>query len=161
MLREAIHVNQFLVGFGQRLLSEIPDERMTEQPLPGVNHPAWILGHLALTADGVGEILGGKRTLPAEWSTLFGQGSQPSSVRSGYPSKSELLRAFEECHHRLREQAAAAGPEVLAQPPTNPRAREVFPTLKELATFILTGHVGVHLGQLSAWRRMIGLPPTF
>ena len=161
MLQEAINVNEFLVRFGQRLLSEIPDERMTEQPLPGVNHPAWILGHLALTADGVGEMLGGKRTLPAEWSTLFGQGSQPSSVRSGYPSKSELLRAFEECHHRLREQAAAAGPEVLAQPPTSPRAREAFPTFKELAAFILTGHVGVHLGQLSAWRRMIGLPPTF
>ena len=161
MLQEAIHVNRFLVGFGQRLLSEIPDERMTEQPLPGVNHPAWILGHLALTADGVGEMFGGKITLPAEWRTLFGQGTQPSSVRSGYPSKSELLRAFEECHHRLREQVAAAGPELLAQPTTNPRAREAFPTLKELAAFILTGHVGVHLGQLSSWRRMIGLPPTF
>lgn len=161
MLQEAIHVNRFLVGYGQRLLSEIPDERMTEQPLPGVNHPAWILGHLALTADGVGEMFGGKRTLPAEWSTLFGQGSQPSSVRSGYPSKGELLRAFEECHHRLREQAAVTGPEVLAQPTANPRAREVFPTLKELATFILTGHIGVHLGQLSSWRRMIGLPPMF
>jgi hypothetical protein len=33
--------------------------------------------------------------------------------------------------------------------------------LKELAAFILTGHIGVHLGQLSSWRRMIGLPPTF
>ena len=161
MLLEAIHVNRFLVGFGQRLVSEIPDERMTEQPLPGVNHPAWILGHLALIADGVGETFGGQKTLPAEWSTLFGQGSKPSSVRSNYPSKRELLRAFEECHQRLREQVAAAGPEVLSQPPTNPRAREAFPTLKELAAFILTGHVGVHLGQLSSWRRMIGLPPTF
>jgi hypothetical protein len=42
MLQEAINVNQFLVGYGQKLLSEIPDERMTEQPLPGVNHPARI-----------------------------------------------------------------------------------------------------------------------
>ena len=64
MLQEAIHVNQFLVGFGQRLVSEIPDERMTEQPLPGVNHPAWILGHLALTADGVGEMFGGQKHCP-------------------------------------------------------------------------------------------------
>ncbi len=161
MLQEAMHVNQFLVGYGRRLLNEIPDERMTEQPLPGVNHPAWILGHLALTADGVGEMFGGKRTLPAAWSTLFGQASQPSSVRSGYPSQSDLLRAFEECHHRLRERAAAAGPELLAQPTPHPRAREAFPTLKELAAFILTGHIGVHLGQLSSWRRMIGLPPMF
>ena len=161
MLQAAIHVNQFLVGFGQSLLDEIPDERMTEQPLPGVNHPAWILGHLALTADGVGATFGGQKTLPAEWSTLVGQGSKPSSVRRDYPSKSELLRAFAECHHRLREQVAGAGPELLSQPPAHPRARAAFPTLMELATFILTGHCGVHLGQLSAWRRMIGLPPTF
>lgn len=161
MLQEAIHVNRFLVGFGQRLLSEIPDERMTEQPLPGVNHPAWILGHLALTADHVGEMFGGQATLPAEWRTLVGQGSRPSSARSDYPSKSDLLRAFDECHQRLRDRVAAAGPEVLAQPPTNPRAREAFPTFKELATFILAGHIGLHLGQLSSWRRMIGLPPTF
>jgi hypothetical protein len=161
MLQEAIHVNQFLVGFGQSLLNEIPDERMTEQPLPAVNHPAWILGHLALTAEHVAEMFGGKRTLPAEWTTLFGQGTQPSSVRSSYPAKSELLRAFEECNQRLREQVAAAGPEVLAQPTPHPRARAAFPTFKELATFILTGHIGVHLGQLSSWRRMIGLPPTF
>jgi hypothetical protein len=39
MLHEAIHVNRFLVAFGQRLLSEIPDERMTEQPLPGLIIP--------------------------------------------------------------------------------------------------------------------------
>src|SRR6516225_3345536 len=113
MLQEAVHVYRFLVGFGQRLVGEISDEWMTEQPLPAVNHPAWILGHLALVAEGVGETFGGRKTLPAEWSTLFGQGSKPSSVRSNYPSKRDLLRAFEECHQRLREQVAAAGPEVL------------------------------------------------
>ena len=161
MLEEALHVNRFLVGVGQHLVNELADERLTEQPLPGVNHPTWILGHLALIADIVGESCGGTRTLPAEWGTLFGQGTQPSSARGGYPSRSELLRAFEESYRRLREQVAAAGPDLLAQPPTSPRARAAFPTFKELATFILTGHVGVHLGQLSAWRRMIGLPPTF
>jgi hypothetical protein len=33
--------------------------------------------------------------------------------------------------------------------------------LEELIAFLITGHVGVHLGQLSSWRRMIGLPPLF
>jgi hypothetical protein len=33
------------------LVGEIADERLAEQPLAGVNHPAWILGHLAWTAD--------------------------------------------------------------------------------------------------------------
>jgi hypothetical protein len=30
-----------------------------------------------------------------------------------------------------------------------------------MVAFVLTGHMGVHLGQLSCWRRMIGLPPMF
>jgi hypothetical protein len=33
--------------------------------------------------------------------------------------------------------------------------------VKDVLAFLLTGHPGVHLGQLSSWRRMIGLPPLF
>jgi hypothetical protein len=29
------------------------------------------------------------------------------------------------------------------------------------AFLMLSGHLGVHLGQLSSWRRMMGLPPLF
>jgi hypothetical protein len=71
------------------------------------------------------------------------------------------MRAVEQSYQLLRQKASAASPEQLAQPPTNPRAKEAFPTLQELVAFLLSGHVGVHLGQLSAWRRMIGLPPLF
>jgi hypothetical protein len=39
--------------------------------------------------------------------------------------------------------------------------KDELPTVADLATFLLTGHMGVHLGQLSAWRRMIGLPAMF
>jgi len=79
MLDSAIQVNLFLIGFCRRLLADIPDERLAEQPVADVNHPAWVLGHLA----------------------------------------------------------------------------------NELVAFVLSGHMGVHLGQLSSWRRMIGLPPLF
>jgi hypothetical protein len=161
MLDSPIKVNQFLVNYSRMLLADIPDERMTEQPLPGVNHPAWILGHLASTADFVVAQLGGEKVLPATWATLFGPGSKPSASRGDYPSGDELVRAFEQGYQQLRQKAAAASPEQLAKPPTNPRAKEMFPTLQDLVAFLLTGHVGGHLGQLSAWRRMIGLPPLF
>ena len=51
MLESALRVNQFLVSYCRMLVGDIADERFTEQPLPGVNHPAWILGHLAFSAD--------------------------------------------------------------------------------------------------------------
>ena len=37
--------------YANRLLTDIPAERMSEQPFPGMNHPTWIIGHLADTCD--------------------------------------------------------------------------------------------------------------
>ena len=159
MLDSELKVNQFLMRYCRMLVGDIADERMAEQPLPGVNHPAWVLGHLAFSADGAGGLLGGAKELPAEWTPLFGPGSKPSASRSDYPSKDELLRAVEQGFERLRQQAAAATPEQLARPTTNRSTKDALPTVQEGVAFLLTGHLGVHLGQLSAWRRMTGLPP--
>jgi hypothetical protein len=161
MLDSANQVNLLLMQYCRTLLADIPDERMTEQPVPGVNHPAWVLGHLAWAADGTLEKLGGQSALPAGWSALFGAGSKTSDARGDYPPKDELLRVFEQSYQQLRQKAAAASPEQLSRPTANPRAKETLPTMRELVPFLLTGHMGVHLGQLSSWRRMIGLPPLF
>ncbi len=47
MLDSELNVNRFLVTYCRMLVGDIADERLAEQPLPDVNHPAWILGHLA------------------------------------------------------------------------------------------------------------------
>ncbi len=161
MLDSAIQINLFLMGYCQRLVGEIADERLAEQPVAGVNHPAWILGHLAWTADGALGMLGAQKALPAEWETLFGRGSKPSAQRGLYPAKDDLWRAVEQGYQQVRQKAATASPEQLSRPTTNPRAKETLPTLKEMVAFLMSGHMGVHLGQLSSWRRMIGLPPLF
>ena len=72
-----------------------------------------------------------------------------------------LIGAVERGFERLREQVAAATPEQLDAPSPNERTREQLPTVKEGIVLLLTGHLGSHLGQLSMWRRMIGLPPLF
>lgn len=161
MLDDAIRVNRFLMHYCRTMLADIPDERMTQQPAAGVNHPAWVLGHLAWAADGALEKLGTPRALPPEWTTLFGAGSKPSASRAGYPPKDELLRAVEQRYEQFRQAVAAATPEQLARPTTSPRAKEALPTAREMFNFLLTGHMGIHLGQLSSWRRMTGLPPMF
>jgi hypothetical protein len=161
MLDDAIKVNAFLMGYTKTLTGDIADARMAEQPMSGINHPAWVLGHLALTADNVAGRFGSQKTLPAEWGTLFGAGSKPTSTRTDYPTKDKLFEAFEQTYRKLRELVQNVKPDQLAQPNWNPRAKEVLPTAGDMVAFILTGHVGVHLGQLSSWRRMIGMPPLF
>ncbi|HLJ92153.1 MAG TPA: DinB family protein [Gemmataceae bacterium] len=161
MLDNAIQVNLFLMRYCHMLVADIPDEHLAEQPHAGINHPAWVLGHLAWTADGALAMLGAPKLLPIEWKTLFGSGSKPSSSRPTYPSKEELLHVVEEGYRQAREKAASASPEQLSQPTTNPRVKEILPTSREMVAFILTGHMGVHLGQVSSWRRLRGLPPMF
>jgi hypothetical protein len=154
-------INRFLLQYARMLVTDIPDERLTEQPLSGVNHPAWILGHLAYSADRGVSLLGGEKALPAAWTPLFGPETTPTNLRSDYPTKGELLERLEKQFERFRHQASSATSEQLAQPSTNPYTKDALPTLKEAIAFLLTGHLAVHLGQLSTWRRMIGMPRLF
>lgn len=156
-----IAVSRFLLQYAKLMLADVADERMAEQPLPGVNHPAWILGHLALTGDSAVALLGGEKTLDESWKALFGMGSQATAVRSDYPSKDELVAALEERFAKAIDLAASATAEHASRPNPNERLREGLPTIEDLVCFLLTGHFGIHLGQLSSWRRMIGMPPMF
>jgi hypothetical protein len=161
MLDSELKVNRFLMGYARMLIGDIPDERMVEQPFPGVNHPAWNLGHLAWSTDRGRWLLGLEPEFPSEWTTLFGFGSKPTASRGDYPSRDELIGAVERGFERLREQVAAATPEQLETPSPNSRTKEALPTVQDGLVLLLTGHLGAHLGQLSMWRRMIGLPPLF
>jgi hypothetical protein len=49
VLESELKVNLFLMQYCRMLVEDIADERMAEQPIAGVNHPAWVLGHLALS----------------------------------------------------------------------------------------------------------------
>jgi hypothetical protein len=161
MLTTAITINRFLVGYCWKLVADIAEERLAEQPVGGVNHPAWILGHLAFSAERANSMLGAANALPPGWPAQFGPGSRPTSNRGEYPAKAELLSVVEQSFERLRRLAGDASPEQLARPSTNPYTKEALPTIKDGVAFLLTGHLGVHLGQLSMWRRLIGIAPLF
>lgn len=161
MFDSEIHINRFLVGYCRMLMGELTDEQMTLQPLPGVNHPAWILGHLAFSADLIVFRLGGQKAFDEAWAKQFGPGSQMTANRADYPAKKLLLATVEKQFEIARTLAESAMAEQCAQPNPNVRLKEALPTVRDAVAFLLTGHLGVHLGQLSSWRRMIGLPPMF
>jgi hypothetical protein len=146
-----------LYGYARQLVVDVPDEQLAEQPAPGLNHPAWLLGHLTTAADFVLGLLGGKPTAPDGWAAVFAPGTVPSPERGLYPPKADLLNAFEAAHGALAAAATTTDPALMAKPnPVEPmRAR--FPTLGDLMAYVLTTHEATHLGQLSAWRRVMGL----
>lgn len=157
----AVIQNRFLIGYGAQLWDDISDGRFAHQPVDGANHPAWILGHLAYAADGAIAMLGGDKVLPAAWTPLFGRGSEPTGERAAYPDKEELVSAIVERYETARQLASHASAESLVEPNPNEMLRAALPTKGDLILFLLTSHLAIHLGQLSAWRRMLGMPPLF
>jgi hypothetical protein len=158
-------VYDFALIYAQKLVADVPDDQMCAQPVAGrmMNHPAFILGHLALVHDGRAGALNGDPAgvaLLPEWKELFNMGAKPLADRARYPSKAELLKALEAAHGRLAAAVATVPPEKLAEPAPEPmRAR--FPTMGHMLLGVMTSHYSNHLGQLSAWRRAMGFPSVF
>lgn len=149
--------------YSQKLVADLTDEQMCAQPVEGrvMNHPAFLLGHLALVAGNfVTGFVGAAPVCPEAWKELFNQGAKPLADRSRYPSKAVLLKALEDAHARLADAVVKAAPEMLSQPaPEKMRAR--FATVGALLAGMMTAHEASHNGQLSAWRRAMGLPSVF
>jgi hypothetical protein len=76
----------------RRLVADLPDELLAEQPHGVVNHPAWIIGHLTHSCEAMAGELGASSWLPDDWSRRFGAGSVPTADRSGIADPAELLR---------------------------------------------------------------------
>ncbi len=152
-----LHTWNLNLGYAKRLVADVPDDTMALQPAPGMNHAAWVLGHLACTAEMLGAMIGVRPTCPTDWAARFDWNSSPSSDASQYPSKATLLQALEDAHATI----AAALPDVPQSrwQETTPleAVRGFLPTLGDCFVFVMAAHENMHLGQLSAWRRVQGM----
>jgi uncharacterized damage-inducible protein DinB len=142
------------------LIGDLDDAQMTRQP-PGVpNHPAWTLGHIAYSFQGIGEEIGLDPWLPEDWTERFATGSTPVGDAGAYPVKQELLDMLTDGERRVREWLLATDDTALNSPLPDERVREILPTLGHAVLHVLVGHTAAHLGQLAVWRRALGLPPA-
>jgi hypothetical protein len=158
MLERECTLYAFAVRYCRLLVHDVPDSEFADRPLPGVTHPAWVLGHLAIAADGAARLLGTSPGCPKGWRSLFGPGSVVKGDRQAYPSKAELLAAIVAGHSRVVDAAGRATPELVSAPQPGPFYLEDFPTVGDLVAHLMTTRACLHLGQLSAWRQMKGLP---
>ena len=156
-----IAVFNFNAAYARRLVEDIPEDKQADQPADIPNHPAWVIGHLANTADFGLENLGRDRNMPAGWAEKYGNASTPVADRSQYPAMSELLDHLDRNYAVLIEAFRATDDATLAAATPVERVRTFFPLTGNLITFILTSHASMHLGQVSSWRRAAGLGSVF
>ena len=150
----------FNLGKAARLVGDLTDEQMVQQPQGVINHPAWTLGHLAWVSNHLAGLLGADAPLPDGWAETFKPGGTPSSNPTDYPSKEDILAQLTAQHDVAATAVADADPSVFAREMPNERVRTYMPTIGDFAVIMMTTHEAGHLGQVTAWRRAMGLPPA-
>lgn len=147
----------------ERLMDDVTNDELSKHPLPGMNPPRWILGHLAVSTDYGLRMLGQEPVVEPEWHKGFGPGSNNDDAGDLRPTKDELLTALRAGHDRVLAALDNADETALSQPHgiTFASLDRGFPTRGDLLAFLMGGHEAFHIGQLSAWRRASGRSPLF
>ena len=157
--------------YAQRLLTGITPDRFARFSAPGgeavqANHPAFVLGHLSLYPQKVVGLLGADTTSvtpPAHFEQVFSKDASCTDDVDGniYPKQEEVVEFFLASYAAAIEAVRHASDASLSAPnPVDSPMKNILPTLGSMLSFYLTGHVMMHLGQLSTWRRMEKLPPA-
>ena len=142
----------FLLSQYERWLAGLADVHRGLEPTPGVKTAGWLVGHLVITGDFARKFCGRPPLVPKEWRPLFAPGTTPDRDSGAYPPMEAMVAAFHAVYRDLIASAPAASTETLALPNPFEPARGAFPTAGSFVVYILTGHLGYHLGQLSIWR---------
>lgn len=159
-LRSALLINwRRHSAYAMRLVGDLADEQMLGQPVPGrtLNHPAWVLTHLTLYAAVAGAMLRGEH-VPDPIDHPFGMKSEPQADPAVYLPRVALIERYRVTHDGTEAALLAADPAIFSRPAPVERWRTINPTVGDMAATLLIKHEAGHLGQLSAWRRALGLP---
>lgn len=146
--------------YGPKLVSDLSEEQMSLQIVDSgapANHPAWVFSHLNVYIPIVKSII-----LCEEFSDPkehpFGMQSKPETKDGLYASKQKLIDEFVQGHEAVANALQASDDSVFEKQVKLPRWSEVMPTAGYALPYLMLNHENSHLGQLSAWRRVQGLP---
>lgn len=149
------------LDYGPKLVADLSDDQMTAQPsvnpeLPS-NHPAWVFSHLNAYLPVIESVIQGQ-PFDDPKDHPFGMLSRPEPDASIYAPKQELVDIFVSGHKDIIRLLENADESVLGQPVSLPRWQSVMPVAGIALPYLMLNHENGHLGQISAWRRIQGLP---
>lgn len=147
--------------YAEMLVKDIPAGQFADMPHPSMNHPAFCLGHLTLYPDKALDLVGlseHKAEKPG-YAELFEANATCRDDAELYPPKDDIVDAFLDRHRAIQKHLPAIDESTLQQPvPGQGQSAKMFQTIGSAVNFYMTGHLMLHLGQISAWRRAVGLP---
>lgn len=157
-MKPALHSFAYALDFLREQVADVSDVDMTAQPNGVVNHPAWTIGHITAATHLLARTIGVPKWLPTEWVQHYRTGSMPVADAGPYDSKNELLSKLREAQSKITQAIEQMNDSQLDQVFPAEAYRDVFPTIRHALTQVLIGHTAFHVGQVSLWRKAMGLP---
>ncbi|HYE26238.1 MAG TPA: DinB family protein [Clostridia bacterium] len=157
-MKPVLHSFAYCLDFLREQVADVSASDMVAQPNGVMNHPAWVLGHLTHACQLLGGVIGVPEWLPNDWAKRFGTGSMPVADVAMYATKDEALAILGDAQSRIAQAVDRLDDSRLDQPFPDESYLYVFPTVRHALTQVLVGHTANHIGQVSLWRRAMGLP---
>ena len=157
-MESVLHSFAYGLDFLRDQVADVPAAGMVAQPKGIVNHPAWLIGHLTYACQLLGGAVGLAPWLPEDWGRRFATGTVPVADAGAYKSKEDALAILRDAQSRITRAVQGLDDARLDEAFPDPSYRDVFPTIRHALTQVLVGHTASHVGQLSVWRKAMGLP---
>ena len=158
-----VHSLGFTMNYARSLLKEVKEETFAHLPMPNFNHPAFVYGHLAVSGNFMLELLGrddAKVELPFDTEPYT-----PTAIcveQDGrYSEMDVLVDSFFRVHDSALKTLPSVDPEIFAKANPVEGFNNMMPRVGDAVTFMCCSHTMMHLGQISMWRRAMGLGSCF
>jgi hypothetical protein len=155
-------------GYAEKLAQGITPAQAGRKPVLttgkviDTNHPLFVYGHLSIYPARFFTLTGADASsvqAPEAWVTLFKAGAPCEDDVHGtiYPAWGEVLAQYLRATDAALAHLSTVHDAVLLGQTPDPKMREAFPTVGAIINFLSSAHSMMHLGQVSAWRRCMGL----
>ena len=160
LLMSGLSAMRFGRGFLKMLLEQTFDDLFYKPAFEGANHAAWVVGHLALTDNAfLVDVAGQDSKLPEEWNALFGVNTKAIPDPKKYPFRAELMSVLDERRAALESWLSTLSDAELLKPIEGDFG--MFAANRAQLGSSCSFHDAFHAAQISATRRVSGLPPLF
>jgi len=159
MKETIVDLCQFQIQYLKKLIENIPEDRLYEKQLEGYNSAGWILGHICVEAEDVFAHLDIQYpTVDENWISWFRNSSGKITSLENLPSKEELIQMLESRYHLLCDAYLNLSDERRNGPHPSNFMKDKLKTFDSWYAHLLTTHISIHCGNLSIWKKIIGLP---
>jgi uncharacterized damage-inducible protein DinB len=149
---------RFAVSLTHKAFADVPEADLRKQLIAEMNPPVWILGHLVAVFGMISKLLTGSANVPEQYVGWFGPGSKIPDLPAELPTGKQLLGELGLVSEQLLVVLPKLTEEQLAAPNKTPYFVTELPTVRALLENLLVGHTMLHVGQMTAWRKVAGLP---